>query len=173
MEKPAFLIALEGRRRRMSAPPFNVGLQRDRARPLVCVVCSRAKLGLQGSPNRGEIGYPADRAMVVVEGATPCDLCPGRNHHDRHRRSSQYRRARPVRPGLFTLAIYALPVFVGLTRRSIQFKLEQDPFGAIIVGFVADGTTLVSGQCAVSVALLHRPLSRWIAIGACCDTCRP
>ena len=74
---------------------------------------------------------------------------------------------------LFTLAIYALPVFVGLTRRSIQFKLEQDPFGAIIVGFVADGTTLVSGQCAVSVALLHRPLSRWIAIGACCDTCRP
>ena len=52
---------------------------------------------------------------------------------------------------LFTLAIYALPAFVGLTRRSIQFKLEQDPFGAIIVGFVADGTTLVSGQCAVSV----------------------
>ena len=74
---------------------------------------------------------------------------------------------------LFTLAIYALPVFVGLTRRSIQFKLEQDPFGAIIVGFVADGTTLVSGQCAVSVALLHRPLSRWIAVGACCDTSRP
>ena len=74
---------------------------------------------------------------------------------------------------LFTLAIYALPVFVGLTRTSIQFKLEQDPFGAIIVGFVADGTTLVSGQCAVSVALLHPPLSRWIAVGACCDTSRP
>jgi hypothetical protein len=78
MEKPAFLIAvLEAGAGGMSAPPFNVGLQRDRARPLVCVVCSRAKLGLQGSPNRGEIGYSADRAMVVVEGATPCNLCPG------------------------------------------------------------------------------------------------
>src|SRR2546430_14638213 len=62
------------------------------------VACSRLKLGSptrpQGIPNAGGIGYSLDCAVVVVEGATLATFVTGTHHHDRHRRSSQHRRAR-------------------------------------------------------------------------------
>ena len=53
---------------------------------------------------------------------------------------------------LFTLAIHAFPFFVGLTAGINSFQVGMGPFGAIVVGFVAGGFTLVVGQYASSVA---------------------
>jgi hypothetical protein len=53
---------------------------------------------------------------------------------------------------LFALAIHALPFFVGMTVGVYSFQAGADPFGAIVVGFVTAGFTLVVGQYAVSLA---------------------
>ena len=53
---------------------------------------------------------------------------------------------------LFALAIHALPFFVGMTAGIYSFQAGAGPFGAIVVGFVAGGFTLVVGQYAFSVA---------------------
>ena len=53
---------------------------------------------------------------------------------------------------LFALAIHALPFFVGMTAGIYSFQAGAGPFGAIVVGFVAGGFTLVLGQYAFSVA---------------------
>ena len=53
---------------------------------------------------------------------------------------------------LFALAIHALPFFVGMTVGIYSYQTGAGPFGAIVVGFVAGGFTLVLGQYAFSVA---------------------
>ena len=59
---------------------------------------------------------------------------------------------------LFALAIHALPFFVGMTAGIYSFQAGAGPLGAIVVGFVAGGFTLVLGQYAFSVA--RSPLVR-------------
>ena len=53
---------------------------------------------------------------------------------------------------LFALATHALPFFVGMTVGIYSFQAGAGPFGAIVVGFVTAGFTLVVGQYAFSVA---------------------
>jgi hypothetical protein len=53
---------------------------------------------------------------------------------------------------LFALATHALPFFVGMSVGIYSFQAGAGPFGAIVVGFVAAGFTLVVGQYAFSVA---------------------
>jgi len=93
-----------------------------------------------------------DRAVVVVEGATLATFVTG-----------------PITMiivgvllnivglgifcwALFALATHALPFFVGMTVGIYSFQAGAGPFGAIVVGFVTAGLTLVVGQHAVSVA---------------------
>lgn len=51
---------------------------------------------------------------------------------------------------LFALAIHALPFFVGMTAGIYAYQTGAGPLGAIVVGFVAGGFTLVLGQYAFS-----------------------
>jgi hypothetical protein len=53
---------------------------------------------------------------------------------------------------LFALATRALPFFVGMTVGIYSFQAGVGPLGAIFVGFVSAGFTLVAGQYAFSVA---------------------
>jgi hypothetical protein len=53
---------------------------------------------------------------------------------------------------LFALASYALPFFVAITAGIYTYQTGAGPFGAIVVGFVTAGFTLVVGQFAVSLA---------------------
>ncbi len=53
---------------------------------------------------------------------------------------------------LFALATHALPFFVGMTVGIYSFQAGAGPFGAIVVGFVMGGFTLVVGQYAFSIA---------------------
>jgi hypothetical protein len=93
-----------------------------------------------------------DRAVVVVEGATLATFVTG-----------------PITMiiigvllnviglgafcwALFALAAHALPFFVGMTVGIYSFQAGAGPFGAIVVGFVTAGFTLVVAQYAVSVA---------------------
>ena len=58
---------------------------------------------------------------------------------------------------LFALATHALPFFVGMTVGIYSFQAGAGPFGAIVVGFITAGFTLVVGQYAFSIA--RSPLS--------------
>ena len=53
---------------------------------------------------------------------------------------------------LFALATHALPFLVGMTVGIYSLQAGADPFGAIVVGFVAAGFTFVVGRYACSVA---------------------
>ncbi len=53
---------------------------------------------------------------------------------------------------LFRLAVYALPLFVGTTAGISSLLAGTGPFGAIFIGFVTAGFTLVAGQYVFSVA---------------------
>jgi hypothetical protein len=93
-----------------------------------------------------------DRAVVVVEGATLATFVTG-----------------PITMiiigvllnvvglgvfcwALFALAIHALPFFVGMTAGIYTYQTGAGPLGAIVVGFVLGGVTLVFGRYAISVA---------------------
>ena len=52
---------------------------------------------------------------------------------------------------LFTLAVHALPFFVGLTAGIYSFQVGMGPFGAIVIGFIVACCTLVVGRYAYSV----------------------
>jgi len=52
---------------------------------------------------------------------------------------------------VFTLAVYAVPFFVGTTAGFYLFQAGTGPFGAIAIGFVAASLTLADGQYAFSV----------------------
>jgi hypothetical protein len=53
---------------------------------------------------------------------------------------------------LFALATHALPFFVGMTVGIYSVQAGVGPLGAIFVGFITAGFTLVTGQYAFSVA---------------------
>jgi hypothetical protein len=64
---------------------------------------------------------------------------------------------------IFTLAVYALPFFVGLTVDSAAFHGGAGVIGALFVGIVAGALTLAIGQIAFAVV---RPLILRAAIAA-------
>ncbi len=64
---------------------------------------------------------------------------------------------------IFTLAVYALPFFVGLTAGSAAFHGGAGVFGALFVGIVAGALTLAVGQIAFAVL---RPLIMRATIAA-------
>ncbi|MET4213824.1 hypothetical protein [Bradyrhizobium sp. LA2.1] len=53
---------------------------------------------------------------------------------------------------LFTLAVYALPFFVGMTAGLYAYRIGLSPIAAIIVGFVAGAFGLSVGRCLFSAA---------------------
>ena len=59
---------------------------------------------------------------------------------------------------LFTLAIYALPFFVGVTAGLYVYGAGAGPFGAIVLGLLAAAFTLVIGQMIFS--LVRTPILR-------------
>jgi hypothetical protein len=61
---------------------------------------------------------------------------------------------------LFTLAVHALPFFVGMIAGLYAYQNGIGPFGAIVVGFAAGGFTLVAGQYAFSV--VRSPVMRLV-----------
>jgi hypothetical protein len=95
------------------------------------------------------IGY-SGTALVVVESATPAILVAG----------TITMLVIGVLLGivglgifcwaLFALATHALPFFIGMTVGIYSFRAGAGPFGAIVVGFVTAGFTLVVGQYSVA-----------------------
>ena len=59
---------------------------------------------------------------------------------------------------LFTLAVYALPFFAGLSAGLATYHSGSGPIGAIIVGVLAGAVTLLLGQ--VAFATVRSPLIR-------------
>src|ERR1700676_2574990 len=59
---------------------------------------------------------------------------------------------------LFTLAVYALPFFAGLTVGLAAFHSGAGFIGALIVGILAGGATLAIGQ--IAFATVRTPLIR-------------
>ncbi|MGO8918198.1 MAG: hypothetical protein ACLQJR_20045 [Stellaceae bacterium] len=59
---------------------------------------------------------------------------------------------------LFTLAVYALPFFAGLTVGLAAFHSDAGVIGAIIIAVIAGGATLAIGQ--IAFATVRSPLVR-------------
>jgi hypothetical protein len=59
---------------------------------------------------------------------------------------------------LFALAVYALPLFAGVTAGLATYHSGSGPIGAIIVGLIASSVTLVLGQ--IALMTLRSPLIR-------------
>lgn len=59
---------------------------------------------------------------------------------------------------LFALAVYALPLFAGVTAGLATYHSGSGPIGAIIVGAIASSITLIAGQIAFTT--LRSPLIR-------------
>ena len=53
---------------------------------------------------------------------------------------------------LFTLAVYALPFFTGLTAALAAFQIGSGVIGALVIGVLAGGATLAIGQIAFATA---------------------
>ena len=118
---------------------------------------------INGIPTRFAIGYIFKRAVVVVEGATVTSFVT--------------EATTMLVIGLilsmfgiglfcwliFTLAVYALPFFVGLTAGMAAFHGGAGVIGALLVGIVAGALTLGIGQIAFAVV---RPLPLRAAIAA-------
>jgi hypothetical protein len=113
--------------------------------------CSFLKPDRKGFQTRGGIGYSLDRA-VVVEGATLATFVTGPITLIIIRVLLDVIGLGVFCWALFALAIHALRFFVGMTVGIYTFQTEASPFGAIVVGFVMAGFTLVVGQYAFSVA---------------------
>jgi hypothetical protein len=110
-----------------------------------------------------------DRAVVVVEGATLATFVTG-----------------PITMiiigvllnvvglgvfcwALFALVIHALPFFVGMTAGIYIYQTGAGPLGAIVVGFVLGGVTLVLGRYVISVArspIVHLVIGLLFAVPA-------
>ncbi len=114
-------------------------------------------------PTQFAIGYTVRCAAVVVEGATVASLVA----------EAATVLIVGLTLGMFgiglfcwlilTLAIYALPFFVGLTAGSVAFHGGAGLIGALLVGIVAGALTLAIGQIAFA---LVRPLILRAAIAA-------
>src|SRR5260221_12932109 len=61
---------------------------------------------------------------------------------------------------LFTLAVYALPFFVGVTAGVFAYHSGAGPLGAIAVGLLAGGTTPAAAQ--IVFAPLPAPVPRLV-----------
>ena len=61
---------------------------------------------------------------------------------------------------LFTLAVHALPLFVGLSAGLAAYHSGSSEIGAILVGSIAAALTLAAGQ--IAIAALRSPLIRAI-----------
>jgi hypothetical protein len=123
----------------------------------------RPRRGWISFPSRPAFGYASDRAVVVVEGATVTSFVT--------------EATTMLVIGLilsmfgiglfcwliFTLAVYALPFFVGLTAGMAAFHGGAGVVGALLVGIVACALTLGVGQIAFAVV---RPLPLRAAIAA-------
>jgi hypothetical protein len=59
---------------------------------------------------------------------------------------------------LFTLVVYALPFFAGMTVGLAAFPGDSGVIGALVVGVLAGGATLAIGR--VAVATVRTPLTR-------------
>jgi hypothetical protein len=59
---------------------------------------------------------------------------------------------------LFTLAVYALPFFTGLTAALAAFHVGSGVIGALVIGVLTGGATLAIGQIAFATA--PTPLTR-------------
>jgi hypothetical protein len=59
---------------------------------------------------------------------------------------------------LFTLAVYALPFFVGITAGVAAYQTGSGEFGAFLVGLIAGAVTLTAGQ--IAVAAFRSPVIR-------------
>ena len=128
--------------------------------PGVAVARSEDRLPL---PSPVAFGYTLDRAAVVVEGATVTAFVT--------------EATTMLVIGLilsifgiglfcwliFTLAVYALPFFVGLTAGMAAFHGGAGVIGALLVGIVTGALTLGVGQIAFAVV---RPLTLRAAIAA-------
>jgi hypothetical protein len=98
-----------------------------------------------------EFCYSADRAVEVVEGATHVIVVTGG--------STMLALGivlNIIGLGffcwvLFTLAIYALPFFVGMTVGFYAHGVGAGPFGAIVLGLLAAAFTFVIGQTIFSI----------------------
>ncbi len=110
-----------------------------------------------GFQKRTGIGYSQRRAVVVVEGAAV----------DFARRPTTMIIIGIVLALvglaylcwlLFALAVYALPLFAGVTAGLATYHSGSGPIGAIIVGLIASSVTLVLGQIAFTT--LRSPLIR-------------
>ncbi len=64
---------------------------------------------------------------------------------------------------LFTLAVHALPFFVGITAGIAAYQTGSGEFGAFLVGLIAAAVTLAAGQIAVS-AFRSPPIRTAIAL---------
>ena len=118
---------------------------------------------INGIPTLFDIGYIFNRAVVVVEGATVTSFVT--------------EATTMLVIGLilsmfgiglfcwliFTLAVYALPFFVGLTAGMAAFHGGAGVIGALLVGIVAGALTLGIGQIAFAVV---RPLPLRAVIAA-------
>jgi hypothetical protein len=59
---------------------------------------------------------------------------------------------------LFALAVYALPLFAGVTAGLAIYHSGSGPIGAIIVGLIASTISLIAGQIALTI--LRSPFIR-------------
>ena len=84
-------------------------------------------------PSPSRFGYTSGRAAEVVEGATVRSYVT-EAHHDHPRPHPQRHRHRFFCWLLFTLAVYALPFFVGLTAGMAAYHSGAGVIGALIVG---------------------------------------
>jgi hypothetical protein len=105
----------------------------------------------QGIPNTDRVDYSQRRAMVVVEGATPVTLVTGAITMVIIGILINIAGLGLFCWALFTLAVYAVPFFVGTTAGLYLFQAGAGPFGAIAIGFVTASLTLAAGQYAFSV----------------------
>jgi hypothetical protein len=106
----------------------------------------------QGIPNTDRIDYSQRRAMVVVEGAIPATLVTGAITMVIIGILLNIAGLGLFCWALFTLAVYAVPFFVGTTAGFYLFQAGTGPFGAIAIGFVAASLTVAAGQYTFSVA---------------------
>jgi hypothetical protein len=65
---------------------------------------------------------------------------------------------------IFTLAVYALPFFIGLTAGGAAFHIGAGLLGALLVGIVTGALALAIGQIAFAVA--HPPMLRAVIAAA-------
>src|SRR3954447_25498636 len=106
----------------------------------------------RGIPIAREISYSWDRAVVVVEGVTLATIVTGPTTMIVIGILLNIVGLGVVCWALFTLAVYALPFFVGMTAGMYAYQIGTGPITAIIVGFVAGAFGLSVGRCLFSAA---------------------